>query len=539
MYKVMLVDDDYPVLEFLANTIPWEKLGLTLTGTYENGAVALEAAQKMMPDIVVTDIGMPRMNGLELIRALKELEPRTRFAILSCHSEFHYAQQAMKLSVQDYLVKDTLDPEDMEKLLAQFKASLDEETKGVERQNRMRQMIDRNRERHKETFLRGTIHEPILDGQAWLQEAEAFGLRLQDRVCLPVACYIDDQRLARQRFVTDDVLRFAVNNILEEILGADERGAVNFTYDVLRSFILIPAPGGIKTNPYDEAVKLLARVQSTVYAALKLKLSFIIGRTCGEPSGLKQELTGLLGASGQRFYMRQQSMEKREQMTFSEADLFSCYDEAASGFRGVLLEGGAATVQPVLAYWTGYLRAEKFRPETVKDWVLKLVLDLKLKLQSMQLFRNHYSVEILHKELLEMDTLDEIEAWVNGFFESSLTAARDAKVLSKRTEVLDACHYVSQHLNRKISLDEVAEHLYMNPSYFSRLFKKETGETFIEFVNRAKVNRAKELLDGTNLSVAKICEALGYDNHSYFIKMFKAAAGVTPQEYRGTAPVKA
>jgi len=97
---------------------------------------------------------------------------------------------------------------------------------------------------------------------------------------------------------------------------------------------------------------------------------------------------------------------------------------------------------------------------------------------------------------------------------------------------------VSLHLNRKISLDEVAEHLYMNPSYFSRLFKKETGETFIEYVNKMKVHRAKELLDQTNLPVAKICEALGYDNHSYFIKMFKTVAGVTPQEYRGTAAVK-
>ncbi|MCZ8519413.1 MULTISPECIES: response regulator transcription factor [Paenibacillus] len=539
MYKVMLVDDDYPVLEFLAGSIPWEQLGLTLIGTYENGAVALEAAQKGMPDIVVTDIGMPRMNGLELIRALKELAPRIRFAILSCHSEFHYAQQAMKLNVQDYLLKDTLDPEDMEKLLVQFRASLDEESKGAQQQKQLRQMIDRNRERHKESFIRGSIHEPILDRQAWLQEAESFGLSLQGRVCLPVACYIDDQRQARQRFVTDDVLRFAVNNILEEILREEATEAVNFTYDVLRSFILIPSQGGIKTNPYDEAVGLLTKVQSTVYTALKLKLSFLIGRTCGEPAELKGEMTGLLGSSGQRFYMRQQSMEKKEKLIFSQADLFSSYDEAASSFRGVLLEGSAATVQPVLAYWTGYVRSERFRPETVKDWVLKLVLDLKLKLQSMQLFRNHYSVEILHRELLEMDTLDEIEAWVNGFFESSLVAARDAKVLSKRTEVLDACQYVSQHLHRKISLDEVAEHLYMNPSYFSRLFKKESGETFIEYVNRTKVNRAKELLDGTNLSVAKICEALGYDNHSYFIKMFKTVAGVTPQEYRGTAAVKA
>ncbi|WP_248924017.1 response regulator transcription factor [Paenibacillus hamazuiensis] len=533
MYKVMLVDDDYPVLEFLSESIPWDKLGMTLIGQYENGAVALEAAQAQMPDIVVTDIGMPRMNGLELIRALKELKPGIRFAILSCHSEFHYAQQALKLNVQDYLLKDTLDPDDLLKLLEQFKASLDEEQGRFEQQNELRHMVNRNRERHKESFIRSTVHEPILSVESWLAEAESFGLQLKGRICLPVACYIDGQRSARQRFVTDDVLRFAVNNILEEIFRNEQNGTVNFTYDVLRSYILIPSQGGLKTNPYDEAVTFLSKLQSTVEATVKIKLSFIIGKTCGEPLELRRELAELLGSSGQRFYMRSRSVEKKEQPFFSKADLFESYDEAVSGFREALIGGNAAAVQPMVSHWMKYLRKERFRPDTVKDWVLKLVLDLKLKLQSMQLFRNSSSVEVLHRELLEMDTLEEIEDWMIHFFESSLAVVEGVKVLSKRTEVLDACQYVSLHLNRKISLDEVAEHLYMNPSYFSRLFKKETGETFIEYVNRMKVDRAKELLDQTNLSVAKIGEALGYDNHSYFIKMFKSVAGVTPLEYRG------
>ncbi len=125
-----------------------------------------------------------------------------------------------------------------------------------------------------------------------------------------------------------------------------------------------------------------------------------------------------------------------------------------------------------------------------------------------------------------------MEVWIIHFFESSLVVAEEVKELSKRTEVLDAIHYVTLHLNHRITLDEVAEHLFMNPSYFSRLFRKETGVTFIEYVNRMKVERAKELLDQTSLPVAKIGEALGYDNHSYFIKMFRSQAGVTPQEYR-------
>lgn len=534
MYKVMLVDDDYPVLELLSRTIPWEELGLTLTGAYENGAAALEAAQIGMPDIVVTDIGMPRLNGLELIRALKELHPAVKIVILSCHSEFHYAQMAMKMHVQDYLLKDTLDPGDLEKLLRQIKAALDEENSRSTRQNQLRQLLDRDRERHKETFIRGTIHSPLFHLQSWLAEAGAFGLAAEQGALLPVACYIDDQRAARRRFVTDDVLRFAVNNMLEEILQAEECGAVNFTYDALRSYILIPVRGGIKTNPYNEAEHLLPLIQHAVEGSIKLKLSFIIGKVCQTPAELKQELTALLGSSGQRFYMHARTVERRSVPSFSAQDLFASYDDAANGFREMLIEGKSKDLQAVIRKWFHFIREQRFKPETVKDWAMKLMLDLKLKLQSMQLFRNNFSVEILHRELLEMDMLDEIEGWMTQFFESSLVVAEEVKVLSKRTEVLDACQYVSLHLTRRITLDEVAEHLFMNASYFSRLFKKETGETFIEYVNRMKVDRAKELLDQTNLSVAKIGETLGYDNHSYFIKLFKTVAGITPQEYRGS-----
>lgn len=531
MYKVMLVDDDYPVLELLAEAIPWNRLGLELTGTYENGAVALEAAQAAMPDIVVTDIGMPRLNGLELIRALKELNPAVRVVILSCHSEFHYARQAMKLNVQDYLVKDTLDPQDLEVLLGQLKAGLDEESSSFIRNDQLRQLVDRNREQHKESFIRGTVHTPLLNEQSWMKEAEAFGLAAGNSY-LPVICYIDGQRSARQRFVTDDVLRFAVNNLLEEILLEEKTGNVNFTYDALRSFIIAPVSGGIKTNPYDVAEVLLRRIQSAVSSTIKISLSFIIGGLCRNPSELKQELNGLLGSSGQRFYMNSNSVERKTKQVFSSCDLFASYDEAVNGFREILIEGRTDQVQPVIRHWMQFIREERFRPDTVKDWAMKLMLDLKLKLQSLQMFRNHFSVEILHRELLEIDTLEEMEDWIIHFFTSSLVVAEEVKELSKRTEVLDACQYVSLNLNRRITLDEVAEHLFMNPSYFSRLFRKETGETFIEYVNRMKVERAKELLDQTSLPVAKIGEALGYDNHSYFIKMFRSQAGVTPQEYR-------
>ncbi|MNZ43477.1 Arabinose operon regulatory protein [compost metagenome] len=178
------------------------------------------------------------------------------------------------------------------------------------------------------------------------------------------------------------------------------------------------------------------------------------------------------------------------------------------------------------------LEQEKYSPEQVKDWVLKLLLDAKLKLQSLIQYRASQSIDVIHNDVLELDSLTALKEWFISHCIAVISSADGTGSQSRRTEVAEACQFVSLHLDRKISLEEIAERLYMNPSYFSRLFKKETGETFIEYVTRMKMRRAKELLDQTAAPVGKICETLGYDNQSYFIKLFKSFSGVTPVEYR-------
>lgn len=533
MYKVMLVDDDYPVLELLAETIPWNDYGLELQGCYENGAVALEQAESEMPDILITDIGMPKMNGLELIGKLKQSKPNLRVAILSCHNEFHYAQQAVKLNVQDYVLKDTLEPQDLEKLLQQFKASLDQEERVHVHQHRLQHIVDRNQELLKEKFIRRTLQQPILDADEWLAEAGSFRLPLAGMDCLPILGFIDEHRTARQRFVSDDILRFAVDNVIAEVSLRDGSPAVHFGYGPKQSFFLFPFQPSLKTNPYDTAAERMRQIQLALHKYLKISMSFLTGERCRAPEEIKATLLGLLASGVLRFYMDSGSIAKRRAIVQGDSDLFSWYDQASNELREMMLEKQAQSIVPTVNRWMRFLKEHSFEPEKVKDWVLKLLLDLKLKLQSLQYFRSTYAVDILHKEILEIDSLFELEHWLVEHLQSVIALAGEIGDRGKRSEVVEACHYVSRHLDKRISLEEVADHLFMNSSYFSRLFKKETGETFIEYVTRMKMNRAKELLDQTNHSVGKICEMLGYDNQSYFIKIFKASVGVTPVEYRG------
>jgi two-component system response regulator YesN len=190
-------------------------------------------------------------------------------------------------------------------------------------------------------------------------------------------------------------------------------------------------------------------------------------------------------------------------------------------------------IAPVVSKWMIHIEEKKYPPELVKEWLLKLLLDLKVKLHALQLFRQDHAVECLHQEILISKFLCELRVLLIDYFKSLLCLSNEVYNQTKRREILDAISYVSMNLEKRVSLEEVAGYLFLNQSYFSRLFKKEMGQTFVEYVTKMKIARAKELLEQTADSVGKICERLGYDNQSYFIKLFKNHVGLTPIEYRG------
>jgi two-component system, response regulator YesN len=533
MYKVMLVDDDYPVLELLSETIEWEQLGLKLQSTHENGASALQHALIEMPDILITDIGMPKMNGIELTKRIKEENPTIQVSMLTCHNEFEYARQALQLNVQEYLLKDTLNPEDLSAVLIKLKENLDKENEKKVREFKLKHIVEQNRESMKRDFLRKTIYQPIYDEKDWYEEASSLGIELKSRSYIPTLCFIQDYRSAKESFLSEDTLVFSIQNVIGEVLKEYSNNSVHITHSMKESFILFPYSSNLKSDCFGTAIECMKRIQKAILNTLNISLSFIIGGVFDSQNTFKVELNRLLQSTNQRFYMGKYSIEKKQPESKLSEGLFSLYDQASVEIRQLIIEKDIDKVTHTLTKWTDLFQEKEYSSELVKDWVLKLLLDLKVKLKALQFFGVNYSDEVLHEEILGIDSLVELRGWLIKYFECLLSDVINARTQSRRKEVIEACKYVSINLEKKITLDEVANQLYLNSSYFSRLFKKEVGETFVEYVTKAKMNRAKELLEQTIDPVGKICERLGYDNQSYFIKVFKSYVGVTPIEFRG------
>ncbi|MDL4843167.1 response regulator transcription factor [Aquibacillus rhizosphaerae] len=533
MYKVMLVDDDYPALEFLTEMIEWESLDLELQSTHENGASALAYALEDMPDILITDIGMPKMDGLELTEKMKEQKADLQVAILSCHSEFQYAQKALKLDVQDYLLKDTLDPEDLTRLLLTIKKKLETEHQSSLKQVKLQHVVNKSKHLAKDKFFRELIYQSPQTKHDWCYRDNFSGFKLEKRFYIPILCFLENYKSQKSTYASEDTFQFAVQNVVEEIFENCHIKATHFNFERNKSFILYPYQDSLKMDNYGDVVGVLTKIQDALNSYLNVSVSFLLGDH-RDPEELQFEITNLLAAKRQRFYMKNCVILKINDVEEQYSkDLFAYYDEATVELRNLIFQKQVNHIDPFVTKWLQFMKENAFPPELVKEWVLKLLLELKVKLKALQYFQSSFNMEIIHQEILSMETIHELRIWLIDCLKSALNLANEALYSSKNKEILEACVYVSMNIEKKLCLDEVANHLFLNSSYFSRLFKKEVGKTFVDYVKTMKMERAKELLDQTADSVGKVCERLGYDNQSYFIKLFKNYTGITPSDYRG------
>ncbi|NQX61404.1 helix-turn-helix domain-containing protein [Paenibacillus qinlingensis] len=535
MYTVMIVDDDIPVLEFLKTTIQWEELGYQLTGVYASPLDALKAGQRTKIDVLISDIGMPEINGLELIKSLREEDPNVKAVILSCHDEFHYAQAAVKLSVSEYILKETMNVSNITEVLTRLKEQLDAENRQQSKSRKLEKEVSQQRGASKRQFIRSTVNEPLFDAAEWSAKASDFGIQLNKHAVLPVFGYANRVKEANSRFQSTDLFEYTIQNIVEELL-VDQKEVTLFTYGTGEIVLLFPHFSELHVNNSQKMEQTLRQLQACLQKYAKISFSFITGTPVKDVRALKDQLIRMVEAKAIRFYMPESSVSKLEHLREGFGDggeLLAQYAQALDEFRGVVFDERAEGIDAFVSKWVDFIQYNRFRPLEVKDWLLKMILDVRMRLKSLQHYQSTFSSELLHHDVHELSSIREMELWLKDYLQQAIEWAGQVYRESHNREILECQRFVYNHLDTKISLEDAAAHLHLHPSYLSRLFKRETGENFIEYVTRMKMEKAKELLEITDKSVEQISDMLGYENKNYFGKLFKAHTGFVPNVYRG------
>lgn len=530
MYNVMLVDDDVPVLDYLESAVPWAQLGLNLTGVFEKSRDALEAAMDAMPDFLITDIGMPEIDGLELVSRLKAKAPHLKVLIISCHNEFQYAQQALKLNVSEYVLKETLSVDTIYPILQTMIQDLENQNLILQQNERLKWFEGQHRFEIKKKLLRELLYASIWDGHDWLNRCAQQGLHLQQAAVIPVLCHVDRyaETLHKLR-LTDETYGFAIDNIVTECLK-DNGDGVFFPLDHKTSLLFFPVSTSIQHNPYDRIKVELHHLQKAVNRHLKSSTSFMIGEKL-TIAALRTGITDMLADMQQLFYEKEGSIKENNKISYAAEDLFVHYAEAEQELKRYLLNDNMTELHTALKKWMSLIHHKKYHPSMVKEWILKLILDIQIKVKTLKHYTTSFSNEFIHHKILQMDSIFHLEEWLFDYLQQT-TAPMDFQSIHNSI-VVKAQNYVSNHIHEKISTETVAAYLHLNASYFSRMYKQGTGEGFIKYVMRTKMQEACKLLDTTNKTIEEISELLGYEHKSYFNKCFKSILQISPVEYRG------
>ena len=520
-YRVLLVDDEEDIRVGISRKIDWEGLGYALVGEAENGRDALELAESLQPDVVLTDIKMPFMDGLELCRILTERLPASKFVVFSGFDDFEYAKQAIQMNVSEYILKPINAPE-LTAVLERLHSQLD--TERAERRD-----AQQLRERYEESLplLRSLFLTRLLDGRVPQERVaeltERYDLDLTGKAVTAAMVHVGGGDAS-------ELETLSVQQLLEDNLHPEGCRCVQFLYNDSVALVAgLDEPGNVYS-----LIAALNRVCTLAESYLKLTLTVGVGVPCADLRDLPQS------AAGARSALEYRGMVGRGQAIYigdlepgGGALVFTESDEQE--LSAAVKLGGEAEIRAVLDRLTEKLHAVGISPAQVQLFFLEVITCLLkvsrgAELETEAVFGSGFS------GLMKATDFESPEALWDWCLDRCLriqTLIRNRRTDSAGRTVEKAKDYIQGHYgDSDLSVEVLCRQLHLSPTYFSTLFKRETGMSFTAYVTVVRMDAAAAALRNTEEKTYLIARRCGYEDPNYFSYVFKRHFGVTPTKYR-------
>ncbi|TVX97373.1 response regulator transcription factor [Cohnella terricola] len=532
MYKVIIVDDEAVVRVGLKNTIDWAEHGFELIGDYANGREAWEAVELYKPELVISDISMPFMDGLELAGLIAAQYPYIKMIILTGFDEFEYAQQAIRLKVSDFILK-PITAQEIRRLLEKVRSEMDEEARRREDLGRLNSQLKMSLPLLKERFLERLAAVGL--GRAEIAEGFAyFDLPPVSPLYLVMVVDIDDfgEREFRSYEHDAEFLRFAAYDIFKETLAKDH--ILLFRTREERMVAIVSGQEN-ESLLYEQVYSHAEEVRYHIEKYLKFTVTIGIGRACAQLERLPDAYKSALSVLDYRLLLGKNrvlsilDIEGKPSISLAEnpdwdRKLASAVKTGSVQEAHQLIENGIAELKSSHAPIDGCFLL-----------VQKIVLSLINSMQELAVDERETSIafQMSLTDVYRFKTLDEIETWLKEAVNAIVSAIADNRSRLTRMQIHRAVEYIeTNYANDKMSLQDLCRHALMSTSYFSLVFKQHTGVTFIEYLTGIRIAKAKELLHHTALKFYEIAEQVGYKDPNYFSILFKKHTGMTPKDYR-------
>lgn len=548
MYKLILVDDEEDVREGVVREVDWEAIGFEVIEKAENGREALEMVERLQPDVVVTDIQMPFMNGLQLAEAIRERFPTIKLIILTGHDEFEYAQRAIKLHIDEYVLK-PFSAQELINALLKVKGQIQEEVAHRENVQLLMEHYRKSMPVLKENFL-ATLMNRKLPREEVYEKAANYGIELSgqsfvaavmsiDGVLIPEEELENREELSKSvslKYSPDQALKyFALLNITEEIVDKHRLGLV-FMHDD-QVVVLSVRESENREIALQETMKVLEEVRQNVEKYLKFTLTVGIGTVMKDVTKISYSYEDAVLALDYRLILgnnriisiddvEMRSVEKVRFDDVKEHALTRCIkvgtNQEIRETMDELFQGieGAVSVKDYQIYLLEILTC-----------ILKAAKDSNLNVD--EVFGDNF---IPFTEINKFTSLEEAKHWLAELCASMMNHIATDRQYTYKNLVEMAKDYTKNHYHEgDITINKVCSHLHISAGYFSSIFKKETKMTFVNYLNHIRMEAAKEMLRSTDMKALEIAEKVGYADANYFSFSFRKNVGVSPKEYRNNS----
>ncbi|NLM12829.1 MAG: response regulator [Epulopiscium sp.] len=528
LYKILLVDDEEEIRKGIIKKIKWEELGFVVVGEAENGIEALDIIDKTMPDVVITDIRMPFMDGIKLAENIKYRYPTNKVIVLSGFDDFEYAQEAIKLGVIRYILK-PINSIEFTELLKEVKHLLDEEIRSKNDIETLKINYKKSLPLLKERFLNHWIEDYVSD--EFIEENIHLLDFDIDQRNLALAVIRPDELVKKEKDIKNlknkNLLKMAIFNICEEVVQEHNLGTIFMKINEM--VVIIPLKENETVKSSSRIAVALEQIRIAVQKYLDTTVTIGVGNICTNKSMLYKTYASALAALDYTIMLGNNKIIYIDDIEPAQNDInFEEGDERE--LLGSIRIGQKEKIEEAVLKVLAKVEGSQVSLSDYQIYIVEVFSSIMRLIKNMDLDINKIFPDNVNFFTIinSFRTKEEVKEWLLEVC-FKVTEEFSLKRSSSKSDIIErAQKYIDDNYwDAELSAEKLCNYLHISTNYFSALFKKETKLNFTSYLTKVRIEKAKELLRNTDLKAFDIGNKVGYTEGHYFSYVFKKITGLT------------
>lgn len=539
MFKVMIIDDETIIRTGIKNIINWKQFDCKICAEASDGEEGAALIKQHSPDIIITDIRMPGIDGLKMINEIKDLVPNCRIIVLTGYRDFDYVQEAIKLGVFDFVLK----PTKIEELTAVIDRAVNElkSLKSKEEEfSKLKKLFEQNIPVLKEKFLYDLIYEIYPSSEDVLSRADLLGIDLSPFLLLVVEIDVDENAKISQ--YDRNLYQFGIINTFMDVFS-DSFKVTNIPLNDVAVAFILEIKGSVDyltliNNKCDYLQELLTN-------CFGITVTIAVSSEGREIMQLSEKYRECMEALERKFYIGNNTVIYHEDIKgfFKYVDYSPLEKNQKLLLEGIKTGNEGIVSQKLEDIFEYINNIDHIDMNYLRNYywnIITYINNIRLSVAQASNDRSVEGINIIsvHNIISESQSVQELNELVREVCRSITAKINNYNNKSIKLVLRKAINYIQKHYKEQITLNIVAEHVYVSTSYLSRMFKKELGINFIDYLNGLRIEKAKELLMDPKYKTYEVAEKVGINDAHYFSRLFKKYVGISPTEFKDSVLIE-